>query len=295
MQEEERLRKKQEEEERQAKEQAEELAKERKEMMAAYEKHGEKLEEEAAQEAALDAALDSWRVDNKKAEREREAAKAAREEGRKAAAEEAEQARQALVSQLESTQNEAKEAKAALESAATAAPEEIKALQDKLEKMEAEAEEARVKFEEQQEQEKERREKEAAAEAEAERIANEQRALEEAKRPKKWDVTRMDIKLKKKKRMVKYLLQKTDAADVHESIKIENTKARQLSYATPDVYFRGLAKVVGRAGTDAGNDAELMRLMAIEHVRAPSRQTLSELVRSPSLRLTAFRLLPCLS
>ena len=133
--------------------------------------------------------------------------------------------------------------------------------------MAEEAQQAKAKLEEQEKKEKQRLHEEAEATAEAERLANEQRALEEAKRPKKWDVMRSDMKVKKKKKMVKHMLKRTDTQAIHDAIKIENQGARQLAYATPDVYFRGLAKIIGRAGTDAGNDPELMRLMKREHVR----------------------------
>ena len=78
------------------------------------------------------------------------------------------------------------------------------------------------------------------------------------------------------------MLEKPDAKAIHESIKIEQQNARQLSYATADVYFRGLAKIVGRAGTDAGNNAELMSLMTSEHVRMTS--TRDSLATGPNHR-----------
>ena len=88
--------------------------------------------------------------------------------------------------------------------------------------------------------------------------------------------------------------EKPDAKAIHESIKLGNTKARHLSYATPDIYFRGLTKIVGRAGTDAGNDEELMRLMKREHVRLlpPPHTKIARAQRARSLCFMAPRALP---
>lgn len=51
---------------------------------------------------------------------------------------------------------------------------------------------------------------------------------------------------------------------IHDAIKV-GTNATQLTYGAPAIYYRGLAKLVGRAGADAGDSDALMALMKSEH------------------------------
>lgn len=265
MQEEERLRKKKEKEDAERRKQEALLESQRSEALAEFESMSAAKEAEraAAQEAALDAALGSYQAQIDAAERNREIEKAAREEGRRAAAEEADIERQGLEQQLAEREKEVEETRVALETSHN--DEEMHALQEKLDRMAAEAREEHEQLAVLLEKEKERTRVEAEEEAEAERVASEQRKLEEMRRPKGWQLARDDVKVKKKKKMVMFMLQKPDVKALHDAIKIGQDNVRQLSYASPDVYFRGLGRIVGRAGADAGNDEELMRLMQHEH------------------------------
>ena len=229
-------------------------------------------DEDEVDDSKLEEALgiktfESWQADVEAAERAREVEKRAREEGRQAAAEAAAAERAELLQKLQDRDETVKQTQQQLVEVKShgATAEDIQALEDKLKAIAEEAEKAQSELAEHKAKEEERIRVEIEKEAEIERVAEEQRKEEERKRPKKWDVTRMDLKMKRKKRMVKNLLQKPDPKAIHDSIKISQENVRQLAYATSDVYFRGLGKIVGRAGTDAGNNEELMRLCRNEH------------------------------
>ena len=136
---------------------------------------------------------------------------------------------------------------------------EMLRLQAKVDEMQAEADELRLKMEKVEEAARELEEAEEA-----------QKSVEKRKlfRQRTWG--KMEPKKKKKKE--KHV---PDAKLYHDAIKI-GENARQLNFGTPSVFFRGLAKVVGRAGADAGDDELLMKLMQGEHCDAVDSTTLFE-------------------
>lgn len=214
----------------------------------------------------------AWKREEEANEREREMARKAREEGAKAAQEAAEKERLSLVAELEKNSAEFAQTKAALEEAAKAgvSRDEFDVLQEQLAAMQKQSEEAQKKLLEAQEREEARVRKEKEEMAEAERKANEERAAEEARRPKKWAVLRSQQQeaAAKRKEEKKKNKKEPSAKTYHDAIKVGGANVRQLSYGTSEVFFRGLAKVVGRAGADAGDTEKLMDLMAKEHCEA---------------------------
>jgi hypothetical protein len=223
------------------------------------------LEEQAAAE---DANSSTWEAEEKAAEDARRAAEMAREEGRRAAAAEAEEERLGLLQQLGESQQEVLKTKSALEKVSQDghASEELAAMQEKLAAKEQEVAEATRKIAEAEEKERKRVDEELEKEAEAQRIYDEQRALAEACRPRRWASIR--AKRSAKRLAGDFMLTKQEKAHkLHETIKID-TGARKLSYARSDVFFRGLNTVVGRAGAEAGDNELLMSLMFEEHNNA---------------------------
>ena len=214
----------------------------------------------------------AWKLEEEANERARELAKQARAEGASAAREAAEKEKLELVDELEKRKQEFEQTRAALEESASkgVSRDEFEVLQEKLAAMQRESEEAQRKFAEADERERLRLKKEKEEEAEAERKANEDRAAEAAKRPKKWEIMRAQQleKVAKRKEEKKKNKKAPDAKTYHNAIKVGGANVRQLSYGTSEVFFRGLGKVVGRAGADAGDSDALMKLMATEHCEA---------------------------
>ena len=126
---------------------------------------------------------------------------------------------------------------------------------------EAKAQEATERAKQAEEREQLRIIKEQEKEVQLEKKAQEEKAEAEKKKPKPkkaWGQMgkKAAAKSSKPASVAKKPSASIDTKYVHDHIKV-STKAFELSYGTPEVWFRGLSRIIGRAGAGAGEDEAL--------------------------------------